>query len=224
MYLKSIELVGFKSFVEPTLLTFELGITVIVGPNGCGKSNISDAIRWVLGEQSAKLLRGRRMEDLIFNGSATRAPIGMAEVSLVLEDAASTLGDSPYAAFDEVKVSRRLYRDGTSEYRLNGSPCRLKDIVELFLESGLATNAFAVIEQDRVAAIVSAKPEERRLLLEQAAGVMKYMHKRAIAQRRLDAARDNLVRVTDLVEELRRQVRRGVGAGGGRCRRRRWFS
>lgn len=105
MYLKSIELVGFKSFVEPTLLTFEPGITVIVGPNGCGKSNISDAIRWVLGEQSAKLLRGRRMEDLIFNGSATRAPIGMAEVSLVLEDAASTLGDSPYAPFDEVRCS-----------------------------------------------------------------------------------------------------------------------
>ncbi len=208
MYLKSIELVGFKSFVEPTLLTFEPGITVIVGPNGCGKSNISDAIRWVLGEQSAKLLRGRRMEDLIFNGSATRAPIGMAEVSLVLEDAASTLGDSPYAAFDEVKVSRRLYRDGTSEYRLNGSPCRLKDIVELFLESGLATNAFAVIEQDRVSSIVSAKPEDRRLLIEQAAGVMKYKHKRAIAQRRLDAASDNLERVGDLVEELRRQVER----------------
>jgi chromosome segregation protein len=208
VYLKSIELVGFKSFVEPTLLTFEPGITIVVGPNGCGKSNVSDAIRWVLGEQSAKLLRGRRMEDLIFNGSATRAPLGMAEASLVLADVASSLGESPYAVFDEVKVTRRLFRDGTSEYRLNEAPCRLKDIVELFLESGLAANAFAVIEQDQVAAIVSAKPEERRLLLEQAAGVLKYMHKRAIAKRRLDAAGDNLVRVTDLVEELRRQVER----------------
>ncbi|MFQ6672729.1 MAG: chromosome segregation SMC family protein, partial [Candidatus Tectimicrobiota bacterium] len=208
VYLKSVELVGFKSFVEPTLLAFEPGVTIIVGPNGCGKSNISDAIRWVLGEQSAKLLRGRRMEDLIFTGSASRTPVGMAEVALVLGDAAASLSESPYAAFDEVKVSRRLYRDGTSEYYLNGAPCRLKDIVELFLDSGLAGNAFAVIEQDRVGAIVSAKPEERRVLIEQAAGVMKYKHKRAIAQRKLDGASANLERVTDLVEEVRRQMER----------------
>lgn len=208
MYLKSIELVGFKSFVGPTTLTFEPGITIVVGPNGCGKSNVSDAIRWVLGEQSAKLLRGRRMEDLIFNGSASRKPVGMAEVALVLSDVSETLGDSPYGALDEVKVTRRLYRDDTSEYRLNETPCRLKDIVELFLESGLATNAFTVIEQGRVAAIVSSKPEDRRMLIEQAAGVLKYKHKRIIAQRKLDGARDNLLRVTDIVEELGRQLER----------------
>jgi chromosome segregation protein len=208
VYLKSIELVGFKSFPSPTTLDFEPGVTIIVGPNGCGKSNVSDAIRWVLGEQSAKLLRGRKMEDLIFNGSAGRKPVGMAEVALSLGEVAETLGDSPYGAFEEVKVSRRLYRDDTSDYRLNETPCRLKDIVELFLESGLATNAFTVIEQGKVAGIVSSKPEDRRLLIEQAAGVMKYKHKRAIAQRKLEAAKENLLRVTDIVEELSRQLER----------------
>src|SRR5450432_797811 len=182
MHIKKLEITGFKSFVDRTVIHFDHDVVGIVGPNGCGKSNIVDAIRWVLGEQSAKHLRGRAMEDVIFNGSESRGPNGLAEVAL----------------------TRRLYRDGTSEYLLNRTQVRLRDITELFLGTGVGTKAYSIVEQGRIGQIVSARPEDRRLFLEEAAGVTKYKQRRKQAERKMDLTRQNLLRINDIVAEIDR--------------------
>jgi chromosome segregation protein len=201
MYLSELTLVGFKSFVEKVSIQFRPGLTAIVGPNGCGKSNIGDAIRWVLGEQSAKLLRGDRMEDLIFAGNALRKPVGMAEVTLTLQNADGALPTLPA----EVSVARRLYRSGESEYLLNNAPCRLRDITDLFLDTGLGAEPYALIEQGKIQSLIAARPTERRALLEEAAGIMKYKVRRQAAVTKLAAAEQNLTRVSDILGELERQ-------------------
>ncbi|MDE2179683.1 MAG: chromosome segregation protein SMC [candidate division NC10 bacterium] len=192
---------GFKSFAEKVEVTFEPGVTAIVGPNGCGKSNLSDAIRWALGEQSAKLLRGDRMDDLIFAGNSVRKPLGMAEVSLIFTD---NYGNIP-TEFHEVTVTRRLYRSGESEYLLNHVPCRLRDITDLFLDTGLGAEPYALIEQGHIGDIVGAKPAERRLLIEEAAGIMTYKVRKRSALAKLEAAEQNLLRVSDIIREVERQ-------------------
>jgi len=211
--IKRIEICGFKSFVDKTTITFPDPITSIVGPNGCGKSNIVDAIRWVMGEQSAKHLRGRAMEDVIFTGSESRGPAGFAEVSLTF-DARGIPGDAapggvPWgqAGPEEIVVTRRLYRDGTSEYLLNGVPSRLRDVVEFFLGTGVGSKAYAIIEQGRIGFIVSSRPEDRRGLIDEAAGITRYKAKKKAAERRMDATRQHLLRVSDIVGEIEGRLR-----------------
>jgi len=205
MEFKSLEMNGFKSFVDHTCITFGEGVTVIVGPNGCGKSNISDAIRWVIGEQRPKFLRGVRMEDFIFSGSSARKQAGMAEVSITLSGIAGKLSRPELSEYDEVTVTRRLFRSGESEYLINKTPCRLKDVVDLFLDTGISTRAFSIIEQDQVQRIVSSKPEDRRYIIEEAAGIMKYKNRRHQAMNKLDASMANLERLNDITGELERQ-------------------
>ncbi len=205
MYFKGIEMRGFKSFVDETALRFEPGITAIVGPNGCGKSNIADAIRWVLGEQSAKHMRGGKMEDFIFNGSGRRKQAGFAEVSVTMVNDDGKITTMPFAEYPEVTVTRKLYRSGESEYYINKVPCRLKDIVDLFLDTGISTRSLSIIEQGQVTAIVNSRPEDRRGLIEEAAGVMKYKARRNAALNKLAAAQQNLLRIQDLLGELERQ-------------------
>lgn len=201
MRLQKVELFGFKSFAEKTKLKFEPGITAIVGPNGCGKSNIADGIRWALGEQSSKLLRGARMEDVIFAGSRSRKPLGLAEVSLTFIE---NRGDLP-TDFEEVVVTRRLYRSGESEYLLNGAPCRLRDITDLFLDTGLGAAQYALIEQGSIGAVVNAKPQDRRALIEEAAGIMTYKTRKRAALNKLEATDQNLLRIRDIIHEVERQ-------------------
>jgi chromosome segregation protein len=211
--IKRIEVCGFKSFVDRTSITFPDPITAIVGPNGCGKSNIVDAIRWVMGEQSAKHLRGRAMEDVIFAGSETRGPAGMAEVSLTFDarqlapDAAA--GGVPWGAAGpaEIVVTRRLHRDGESDYLLNGVPSRLRDVVEFFLGTGVGSKAYAIIEQGRIGFIVSSRPEDRRGLIDEAAGITKYKVKKRAAERRMESTRQHLVRVADIIGEIEGRLR-----------------
>jgi chromosome segregation protein len=205
MYFKSIEMRGFKSFVDETRIVFEPGSTVIVGPNGCGKSNIADGIRWVLGEQSAKIMRGAKMEDFIFNGSATRKPTGFAEVSITISNAKGSISAQPYADYDEITVTRKLYRTGESEYYINKVPCRLKDIVDIFLDTGVSTRSFSIIEQGQVTKFINSKPEERRFIIEEAAGVMKYKHRRNAALNKMEASQQNLLRIQDILGEMERQ-------------------
>ncbi|PYZ93176.1 chromosome segregation protein SMC [Salipaludibacillus keqinensis] len=202
MFLKRLELVGFKSFAERLSIDFVPGVTAVVGPNGSGKSNISDAIRWVLGEQSAKNLRGGKMEDVIFSGSDSRSRLNMAEISLILDN------EDQHLAIDysEVAVTRRVYRSGDSEYLINKQPCRLKDIVDLFMDSGLGKEAFSIIGQGRVEEILSSKSEERRMIFEEAAGVLKYKHRKQKSEKKLDDTQDNLNRVKDILHELEGQV------------------
>jgi chromosome segregation protein len=223
MRIKQIELTGFKSFVERTVLELPSGVTGIVGPNGCGKSNIVDAIRWVLGEQSPKHLRGASMEDVIFAGNAQKGPLGLAEVSLLLErtdeDRLRTaesddetleteLGGLPaeLARANEILVTRRYFRSGESEYFINRAPCRLRDITELFLGTGVGNKAYAIIEQGRVEQLVSAKPEEMRLFIEEAAGTTRFRSRRVAAERKMERTRDNLHRVQDVLHEQQRQI------------------
>ncbi len=201
MQLAKISLFGFKSFADKVELTFEPGITAILGPNGCGKSNISDAIRWALGEQSAKLLRGDRMDDLIFAGNARRKPIGLAEVSLTF---ARNGGPAP-TEYEEINVIRRLYRSGESEYLLNKLPCRLRDITDLFIDTGLAGEPYALIEQGSIGSVVNARPADRRVLIEEAAGIMKYKTKKRAAVSKLEATEQNLLRIRDVIAEVERQ-------------------
>jgi len=201
MRLARVTLIGFKSFAEKVELVFEPGVTAIVGPNGCGKSNLADAIRWALGEQSAKLLRCNRMEDLIFAGTSHRKPLGMVEVSLTFTDNA---GDIP-TEFQDVTVTRRLYRSGESEYFINHAPCRLRDIAELFLDTGLGGEPYALIEQGTICQVVDAKPAERRVLIEEAAGIMTYKVRRKAALAKLESAELNLLRITDVIHEVERQ-------------------
>jgi chromosome segregation protein len=205
MKIKRIEITGFKSFVERTVLDFDDGITSIVGPNGCGKSNVVDAIRWVMGEQSARNLRGRLMEDVIFGGSESRKPLGMAEVSLIMDNAAG-MAPAAFREYAEIQVTRRLYRNGESDYLLNKTPCRLLDITELFMDTGVGTRAYSIIEQGKIGMIINAKPEDRRSLIEEAAGVTKFKARKKSALRKIDATRQNLLRLGDIVSEVRRQM------------------
>ena len=170
MHLQSLELFGFKSFADRTVFNFHEGVTAIVGPNGCGKSNVLDAVRWALGEQSAKSLRGEEMADVIFNGAETRKPVGFAEVSLTFTDCGEELG----IEWHDVRVTRRVYRDGNSEYLLNKTQCRLRDIQSLFADTGIARTAYSMMEQGRIDMILSSRPEDRRAVFEEAAGITKY--------------------------------------------------
>ncbi len=206
MRLKRIELAGFKSFVDPTKIDLGEGITGIIGPNGCGKSNIVDAIRWVLGEHSARHLRGGIMDDLIFQGSQTRPPVAMCDVELTFAVRAGQL-PPPYHELEEIRVRRRLHREAGSDAFINGKMVRIKDVVDLFLDTGVSTRAYAIIEQGSIARMLSAKPEERRLMLEEAAGVMKYRARKHEAERKMKDTRINLERVLDLLEEVRSQCR-----------------
>src|ERR671920_465749 len=204
MFLKSLTLKGFKSFADSTTLTFEPGVTVVVGPNGSGKSNIVDAVAWVLGAQGPRTVRSSKMEDVIFAGSAKRPALGRAEVSLTIDNSAGLLP----IGFAEVTLSRTLFRSsGESEYAINGVPCRLLDIQELLSDSGVGRQQHVIVSQGQLDAVLDARPEDRRLVIEEAAGVLKYRRRREKAQRRLDATETNLVRLTDLLREVRRQLR-----------------
>jgi chromosome segregation protein len=198
--LESLKIQGFKSFADRVELVFKPGITAIVGPNGCGKSNITDAIRWVLGEQSAKSLRGGQMEDVIFNGSTCRQPKGMAEVSLKL----ANLGSLPIA-FQEVVITRRIFRSGENEYYINKNQVRLKDIIDMFLDTGLGKGAYSIVEQGKIDFIIMAKPKERRSLIESAAGILKYKSKREEALKKMEATEQNLERLKDILHEVEKQ-------------------
>jgi len=203
--IKSLQINGFKSFVDKTAFAFQPGITAIVGPNGCGKSNVVDAIRWAMGEQAPRRLRGKGMEDVIFAGSDARAPVGLAEVVLTFDNA-DGVAPPEYAEYSEIQISRRLYRDGESEYLINKTPVRLRDVLDFFRDTGIGTKGYTIVEQGRIAEIVSAKPEERRSLIEEAAGISKYKARRVEAERKLEATEQNLVRVRDVLGEIRRQI------------------
>src|SRR5216117_778269 len=202
MHLESLELLGFKSFADKTTFNFHQGITAIVGPNGCGKSNVLDAVRWALGEQSAKSLRGDEMADIIFNGAETRKPIGVAEVSLTFTDCAEELGID----WHDIRVTRRVYRDGNSEYLLNKTPCRLRDIQNLFADTGIARAAYSMMEQGKIDMILSSRPEDRRTIFEEAAGITKYKAQKREALRKLEATEANLLRIGDIIKEVKRQI------------------
>ena len=202
MYLKSIEVQGFKSFANKIVFDFHNGITGIVGPNGSGKSNVSDAVRWVLGEQSAKQLRGASMQDVIFAGTENRKPLSYAYVAITMDNSDHKLAID----FEEVTVSRRVYRSGESEYLINGNPCRLKDVTELFYDTGIGKEGYSIIGQGQIERILNGKPEERRELFDEAAGIVKYKKRKATAQKKLENERENLVRVNDILAELERQV------------------
>ncbi len=208
MYLKSLQLIGFKSFAEKTTLEFLPGVTAIVGPNGCGKSNISDAIRWVLGEQSAKVLRGSEMADVIFNGTDGRKAISMAEVSMTFADVDPKTLSLPGVNldFNEVTISRRVYRDGTGEYLINKTPCRLRDIHAMFMDTGIGRSSYSLMAQGQIDQILSAHPEDRRTIFEEAAGINKYKHQKKEALRKLEYTEANLVRLTDIIKEVKRQI------------------
>ncbi len=202
MHLQSLELFGFKSFGDKTVFNFHEGVTAIVGPNGCGKSNVLDAVRWALGEQSAKSLRGNEMADVIFNGADTRKPVGFAEVSLTFTDCTEDLG----IEWHDVRVTRRVYRDGNSEYLLNKTPCRLRDIQSLFADTGIARTAYSMMEQGRIDMILSSRPEDRRAVFEEAAGITKYKTQKREALRKLEATEANLLRIGDVIKEVKRQI------------------
>ncbi|MDW7758178.1 MAG: AAA family ATPase, partial [Desulfuromonadales bacterium] len=205
MQIKRVDILGFKSFVDKVSLDFNDGVTAILGPNGCGKSNVVDAIRWAMGEQNAKNLRGRSMEDIIFGGSESRKPHGMAEVSMVFSNA-DGLAPAAFKDYAEIMVTRRLYRNGDSEYLLNKTPCRLMDITELFMDTGVGARAYSIIEQGKIGMILNSKPEDRRFLIEEAAGVTKYKSRKKSALRKIEATRQNLLRLGDIVSEVRRQL------------------
>lgn len=208
MYLKNLTVLGFKSFADKTSLNFQPGVTAIVGPNGCGKSNVSDAIRWVLGEQSAKALRGGEMADVIFNGTDTRKPLGMAEVSLTIGDVDA---DPLRAAgipveFNEVTLTRRVFRDGGSEYFLNKTSCRLRDIQQMFAGTGMGKTSYSIMAQGNITQILSSKPDDRRLVFEEAAGITRFKQQKKEALRKLEGTEQNLLRVEDLIREVKRQI------------------
>lgn len=205
MKIKKVSIHGFKSFVDKVTLNFPAGTSGIIGPNGCGKSNIVDAIRWVLGEQNARHLRGKHMEDIIFNGSEQRKPLGMAEVVLTFSNE-DGLASARFANFTEIEIARRLYRSGESEYYINKVQSRLRDIVDLFTDTGIGTRAYSIIEQGQVGWLITAKAEERRSIFEEAAGINKFKHKKDAALRRLESTRENLTRVNDIISEVKRQL------------------
>src|SRR3954465_525789 len=204
VFLKSLTLKGFKSFADTTTLVFEPGITVVVGPNGSGKSNVVDAVAWVLGAQGPRTVRSSKMEDVIFAGSAKRPALGRAEVSLTIDNSAGVLP----IGFTEVTITRTLFRNsGESEYAINGVPCRLLDIQELLSDSGVGRQQHVIVSQGQLDAVLDARAEDRRLVIEEAAGVLKYRRRREKAQRRLDATEANFLRLQDLLREVRRQLR-----------------
>lgn len=203
MHLKSLTLKGFKSFASPTTLRFEPGITAVVGPNGSGKSNVVDALAWVMGEQGAKTLRGGKMEDVIFAGTSSRAPLGRAEVTVTIDNSDNALP----IEYAEVSITRRMFRDGASEYEINGSSCRLMDVQELLSDSGIGREMHVIVGQGRLAQILESRPEDRRAFIEEAAGVLKHRKRKEKAVRKLDAMSANLARLTDLTTELRRQLK-----------------
>ncbi len=205
MRIKTLEMSGFKSFADRTVVHFEEGTTGVVGPNGCGKSNIVDGIRWVMGEMSAKHLRGSAMEDVIFNGCESRPPVGMAQVFLTFDNSDGR-APAEYAQYSEIQVGRRLYRSGESEYFINKTPCRHKDIIDLFLGTGVGTKAYSIVEQGMVGTIITSKPEDRRTLIEEAAGISKFKARKEAALRKMEATRLNLQRLTDVLAELSRQI------------------
>ena len=202
MYLKSLELIGFKSFADKTRLDFEPGMTCIVGPNGCGKSNIADAVRWVIGEQSAKALRGAKMQDCIFNGTDARKPLGMAEVSITFAGCETTLNTE----YDEVTVTRRVFGSGEGQYLINKTPCRLKDIQRLFMDTGVGTTSYSLMEQGRIDRVLSSRPEDRRTVFEEASGITKFKADKKEAIRKLDHTEANLLRLADVIREVKRQI------------------
>src|SRR3954449_8710388 len=203
MFLKSLTLKGFKSFAETTVLEMEPGVTVVVGPNGSGKSNVVDAIGWVLGAQAPSAVRSQKMDDVIFAGTAKRPALGRAEVSLTIDNAARLLP----IEFTEVTITRTLFRNGDSEYFLNGVPCRLLDITELLSDSGVGRQQHVIIGQGQLDQILNARPEDRRAVIEEAAGVLKFRKRKEKAERRLEATEGNLLRLSDLLREGRRQLR-----------------
>jgi len=202
MYLQSLEMIGFKSFANRTILNFHRGVTAVVGPNGCGKSNVLDALRWVLGEQSAKALRGGEMADVIFSGTDSRSALGMAEVSLTFCECEKELG----VEWNEVRITRRVHRDGRGEYFLNKAPCRLKDIQQLFMDTGVGRSAYSIMEQGKIDLILSSRPEDRRAIFEEAAGITKYKAQKKEALRKLEYTEANLLRVQDIIKEVKRQI------------------
>ena len=202
MRLKKLELYGFKSFAQRTEIVFQEGITAIVGPNGSGKSNISDAVRWVLGEQSAKTLRGASMQDVIFSGTQKRKPLSYCEVSLTFDNEDHALP----LEYSEIVVTRRVYRSGESEYYLNRSSCRLKDVIDLFRDTGIGREGYSIIGQGRIDEILSRKGEDRRLVFEEAAGIVKFKARKEEADKKLTRTLENMARVDDILEELKRQL------------------
>src|SRR6476469_2064895 len=207
--LDRVEISGFKSFYEKVDLAFPGDVTAVVGPNGCGKSNICDAVAWALGEQSAKVLRGERMDDVIFNGSARRRPLGMAEVTLTLTSSGNGNGNGNghgdvAAQPQDLRIGRRVYREGHGEYFLNDKQVRLKDIQDQLLGTGLGVRAYSVIEQGRIDQVLSTKPQDRRRLIEEAAGITRYKAKRKLAEVKLEETRANLLRISDIIAEIDR--------------------
>jgi chromosome segregation protein len=202
MYLQSLELLGFKSFASKTVIAFDRGVTAVVGPNGCGKSNVLDAMRWVLGEQSAKALRGGEMADVIFSGTDSRPALGMAEVSLTFTECENELG----VEWNEVRITRRIFRDGNSEYLLNKTPCRLRDIQQLFMDTGIGRSAYSIMEQGKIDLVLSARAEDRRAIFEEAAGITKYKTQKKEALRKLEYTEANLLRLGDIIKEVKRQI------------------
>src|SRR3954452_6146331 len=203
MFLKTLTLKGFKSFAETTVLEMEPGVTVVVGPNGSGKSNVVDAISWVLGAQAPSVVRSQKMDDVIFAGTAKRPALGRAEVTLTIDNTAHLLPID----FTEVTITRTLFRNGDSEYALNGVPCRLLDIQELLSDTGVGRQQHVIVSQGQIDAVLNARPDERRLIIEEAAGVLKFRRRKEKAERRLAATEGNLPRVQDLLREVRRQLR-----------------
>ena len=205
MRLSKIKLAGFKTFVDPTVLSFPSNLTGIIGPNGCGKSNIIDAIRWVMGESSARNLRGESMDDVIFSGSSSRPEVSKAFIELYFDNENNTL-DAKFARFSEIVIRREVSRDGISNYSLNNTRCRRKDIREVFLGTGLGPRSYAIIEQGMISRLVESKPEELRTYLEEAAGISKYKEKRRETELRLKHTKDNLNRLNDVMKEISSQL------------------
>src|SRR6204780_1693917 len=208
MYLKNLTVLGFKAFADKTSLNFKPGVTAIVGPNGCGKYNVSDAIRWVLGEQSAKALRGDEMADVIFNGTDSRKPLSMAEVSLTIGgvDGEHLSAAGVEIAYNEVTLTRRVFRDGASEYFLNKTPCRLKDVQQLFMGTGMGRASYSIMAQGNITQILSSKPEDRRMIFEEAAGITKFKSQKKESLRKLEYTDQNLLRGADLIREVKRKI------------------
>jgi len=201
MFLKSMEIFGFKSFAEKTPIVFEPGITVIVGPNGCGKSNVVDSIKWVLGEKQARNIRGEKMEDIIFTGTESRKPLSLAEVSITIDNSNRILSlDS-----DSVTVTRRVFRDGESEYLINKSPVRLKDIEQLFMDTGIGKSSYSVMEQGKIDMILSSRAEDRRYIFEEAAGISRFKYQKKESLRKLEETGSNLERLNDVIREIERE-------------------